>query len=86
MGEGDKWDICRDITNDQLGFSEETVFLRWESPYLLVHLMPSNGSSDNSGKVCHTTLLPHQGALTLVATFNILIIFYKNFQQSLYCN
>ncbi len=39
--------LCRYITNDQLGISEETVFLRLESPYLLVHLMPSGGCSDN---------------------------------------
>lgn len=31
-----------------------TVFLRRESAYLLVHLTPSGGGSDNSGQVCHT--------------------------------
>ncbi len=56
--------IDSDITNGQLGFSEETVFLRQESPCLLIHLTPSSGSSDN---LSHTTLLHHQVALALAA-------------------
>ncbi len=50
---------CSDITNDQLSISEETVFLRQESPCLWTHVTPSSGGSDNLGQACHTTLLPH---------------------------
>ncbi len=60
-----------DITNDQFGISEETLFLKWESPYFLSPFTPSGVVVVTISQVCHTTFLPHQGVLASVAIFNI---------------
>ncbi len=58
--------------------SQKRLLLRQESPYLLRHFMPSSSGSDNSCQVCHTTLLPHLGALASVAILMSLQFFTIN--------
>ncbi len=67
---------CGDITNDQFGFSEETVFrgdFFWGGnlPIYWVQSCHLVSSSNNSGQVCHTTFLPHQGVLASADISNI---------------
>ncbi len=62
-----------------VGFLRRDCLPRQESPYLfsrhrVVVLM------------CHTTLLPHQGALASVPNFNISIQFYKNHLYTEICH
>ncbi len=65
------------MTNDQFGISEVTGR---ETSYLLIHFMPSSGSSDNSGQVCHTTLLPHLRLLASLAN----LVYTQNFTVNYY--
>ncbi len=73
LGKETKHCVCSVIyiTNDQVGISEETVFLRQESPYLLKHIMPSSGSCDKFSQVTshHTPPLP--GGAGLGSYFNV---------------
>ncbi len=50
----------------------------WEPPYLLSTVVPSGGSGSILQLVCHTTLLPYQGALASTANFKYSEYFYNN--------
>ncbi len=75
--------MCSDITNTLNGISSETELDGGNRPIYYVH------SGDicrevvlNSQLVCHTTLLPHQGALAL-ANFKNSEYFYNKYLRTL---
>ncbi len=60
---------CVVITNNQFGISGETVFLRWESPFLLSPFTPSGGGGSNSQSGVSHHIPPPPGGTGLSSHF-----------------
>ncbi len=73
------WSCCVVISQTHWLVSQERLSPRaGTSVFIEYTVVPSGGSGSISQLVCHTTLLPYQGALASTANFKYSEYFYNN--------